>query len=37
MEKWKTLHGKEILIKHDDKNQDEFIYLIYYEIYEKIT
>lgn len=25
------------LIEYDGKNQDDFVYLIYYEIYEKIT
>ena len=36
MEKWKGLHCKGMLIKHDGSNQDDFIYLIYIEMYKKL-
>lgn len=26
-----------MLIKHDGKNQDDFMYLIYYKMYEEVT
>lgn len=35
MERWNILHCKEKLIKPFDKNQGDFIYLIYYKIWMK--